>query len=141
MPATKKIFAFDLGAESGRGLIGHFDGERIQLEVLHRFPNGAVATLDTLHWDVLFLYQEMPACCASAADHGDLASIGASTPGASIMRCWKRGRNDARQPAALSRSCTPRGRWSGVRRSSQAGHLPPHRHPVHASTRCFSSSP
>ena len=82
MPATKKIFAFDLGAESGRGLIGHFDGERIQLEVLHRFPNGAVATLDTLHWDVLFLYQEMLAALRKARlDHGDLASIGVDTWG------------------------------------------------------------
>ncbi len=59
MPATKKILAFDLGAESGRGLIGAFDGERLHLDVLHRFPNGAVNTLDTLHWDVLHLFGEM----------------------------------------------------------------------------------
>ena len=47
---TKKILAIDLGAESGRGLIGSFDGDRLALEVVHRFPNGGVATLDTLHW-------------------------------------------------------------------------------------------
>ena len=32
----------DLGAESGRVVAGLFDGQRVQLEELHRFPNGAV---------------------------------------------------------------------------------------------------
>jgi rhamnulokinase len=54
-----KILAFDLGAESGRGILGRLDGGRLQLEVMHRFPNGPVRTLDTLHWDVLRLYSEM----------------------------------------------------------------------------------
>ncbi len=57
--STKKILAIDLGAESGRGLIGSFDGDRLALEVVHRFPNGGVPTLDTLHWDVLALWREM----------------------------------------------------------------------------------
>lgn len=82
MAASKKILAFDLGAESGRGLIGAFDGERLQLEVVHRFPNGAVQTLDTLHWDVLRLYGEMvTGLRKAAAEHGTLASIGVDTWG------------------------------------------------------------
>lgn len=82
MPATKKILAFDLGAESGRGLIGAFDGQRLQLEVVHRFPNGAVQTLDTLHWDVLRLYGEMLAGLRkAAAEHGGVTSIGIDTWG------------------------------------------------------------
>lgn len=82
MPATKKILAFDLGAESGRGLIGAFDGERLSLEVVHRFPNGAVQTLDALHWDILRLYGEMVTCLRkAAAEHGPVASIGVDTWG------------------------------------------------------------
>ncbi len=82
MPATTKILAFDLGAESGRGLLGLFDGERLQLEVVHRFANGPVQTLDTLHWDVLRLYQEMLlALRKAAAEHGSLASVGVDTWG------------------------------------------------------------
>lgn len=82
MPATKKILAFDLGAESGRGLIGQFDGERIHLEVVHRFPNGGVPTLDTFHWDVLHLYQEMLTGMRKArGEHGDIASVGVDTWG------------------------------------------------------------
>lgn len=82
MSATKKILAFDLGAESGRGLTAAFDGERIQLEVVHRFANGGVQTLDTLHWDVLRLFSEMLFTLRKAgAEHGPLASIGVDTWG------------------------------------------------------------
>src|SRR4051794_19094149 len=82
MTATKKILAFDLGAESGRGLIGKFDGSKVHLEVVHRFANGGVQTLDTLHWDVLRLFQEMVVGLRkAAAEHGDLASIGVDTWG------------------------------------------------------------
>ncbi|HZZ81105.1 MAG TPA: rhamnulokinase family protein [Gemmataceae bacterium] len=80
--SAKKILAIDLGAESGRGLIGSFDGDRLALEVVHRFPNGAVPTLDTLHWDVLGLWREMLATLRRAeAEHGPLASVGVDTWG------------------------------------------------------------
>ena len=58
---TTDYLALDLGAESGRGLIGRFDGDRLSLEEVHRFPNGPVRMLDTLHWDVPRLFEEMKA--------------------------------------------------------------------------------
>jgi rhamnulokinase len=80
--STTKILALDLGAESGRGLIGSFDGDRLGLEVVHRFANGGVATLDTLHWDVLGLWREMLATLRKAeTEHGPLASVGVDTWG------------------------------------------------------------
>lgn len=80
--STIKILALDLGAESGRGLIGSFDGDRLSLEVVHRFANGGVATLDTLHWDVLGLWREILATLRKAeAEHGPLASVGVDTWG------------------------------------------------------------
>jgi rhamnulokinase len=82
MPSTTKILAFDLGAESGRALMAGFDGERLALDVVHRFPNGAVQTLDTLHWDVLRLHSEMLAGMRkAAAEHGGVASVGVDTWG------------------------------------------------------------
>jgi rhamnulokinase len=82
MTTTKKILAFDLGAESGRGLIGKFDSQRLQLDVVHRFPNGGVPTLDSLHWDVLRLYQEiLNGLRKAAAEHGELACVGIDTWG------------------------------------------------------------
>src|SRR5579884_216057 len=82
MPAAKQFLAFDLGAESGRGVLGRFDGSRLSLEVIHRFPNGAVRTLDTLHWDVLRLYNEMlQTLRLCAAKHGALDGVGVDTWG------------------------------------------------------------
>jgi rhamnulokinase len=89
---TKKILSLDLGAESGRGLIASFDGERIALDVLHRFPTGGIATLDTLHWDVLSLWREMLATLRKAeAEHGPLASVGVDTWGVDFALLGKDG--------------------------------------------------
>lgn len=92
MAATKKFLAFDLGAESGRGILGSFDGQKLQLEVVHRFPNGPVRTLDSLHWDVLRLYGEMLAGLRRcAAEHGGIDAIGIDTWGVDFALI---GRND-----------------------------------------------
>jgi rhamnulokinase len=82
MAAAQKILAFDLGAESGRGILGLFDGGRLRLEVVHRFPNGPVRTLDSLHWDVLRLHSEILAGLRKcAADYGGVDSVGVDTWG------------------------------------------------------------
>src|SRR4029078_13218081 len=92
MTTTKKILAFDLGAESGRGLVGKFDGRRLELDVVHRFPNGGVPTLDSLHWDVLHLWREMLATLRKAeAEHGMLASVGVDTWGVDFALMGKDG--------------------------------------------------
>ena len=80
MTAEANFLAFDLGAESGRAVLGAFDGERLRLSEVHRFPNGPVRILDSLHWDVLRLFQEMKHGLAKAAPH-DLAGIGVDTWG------------------------------------------------------------
>src|SRR5437868_9276960 len=82
MTTEKKLLAIDLGAESGRGVLGLFDGRQLRLEVVHRFPNGPVRTLETMHWDVLRLYAEMLAALRRcAADYGGIDSLGVDTWG------------------------------------------------------------
>jgi rhamnulokinase len=82
MTSPKRILAFDLGAESGRGVLGLFDGARLRLEVVHRFPNGPVRTLDTLHWDVLRLHGDiLTGLRKCAAEHGGPDSVGVDTWG------------------------------------------------------------
>jgi rhamnulokinase len=82
MPATKKLLAFDLGAESGRGVLGLFDGQRLHLEVVHRFANNPVRLLDAMHWDVLNLYHEMVQTLRMcAANYGSLDGLGVDTWG------------------------------------------------------------
>jgi rhamnulokinase len=59
MGVTSDYLALDLGAESGRGLLGHFNGHQLFLEEIYRFPNSPVKLLDTLHWDLPRLFEEI----------------------------------------------------------------------------------
>jgi len=82
MAAAKKMLAFDLGAESGRGILGCFDGQRLTLEVVHRFPNGGVRLPDGLYWDILGLYREMlTALRKVGAEHDGIDALGVDTWG------------------------------------------------------------
>src|SRR5579862_1966685 len=51
--------AFDLGAESGRAMLGTLDAGRLAVEELHRFPNTPVRVFDALYWDTLRLWHEI----------------------------------------------------------------------------------
>ncbi len=56
---SSRYLAFDLGAESGRAMLGSLDGGSLQLEELHRFPNTPVRVLGSMYWDALRLFQEI----------------------------------------------------------------------------------
>src|SRR5262249_22877128 len=82
MTATKNLLAFDLGAESGLGVLGQFDGRRLAHEGVHRLPNCPVPTPDPRHGAVLRLYGErLAALRKAAAEPGGVASIGVDTWG------------------------------------------------------------
>jgi len=57
--ASHVYLAVDLGASSGRVLAGLLDGRTLTLEEVHRFENGAVEFVGTLHWDVLGLWKNV----------------------------------------------------------------------------------
>jgi rhamnulokinase len=76
------VLAFDLGATSGRAILGHLGGGKLELQEIHRFPNDAVKYCGELHWDVLRLWHEMQAGLHMAASQAQpLASIGVDTWG------------------------------------------------------------
>ncbi len=79
--ADQRYAAVDLGAESGRVLVGSFDGERVRLEEAHRFPNVPVRANGTLHWDILRLWNDIQDGLGKAAHGGELAGIGVDTWG------------------------------------------------------------
>lgn len=92
MTATRNLLAFDLGAESGRGVLGRFDGQKLQLQDVHRFANTPAATLDTLHWDVLHLYNEMLSGMRKCAhEFGGAASVGIDTWGVDFALLGRNG--------------------------------------------------
>jgi rhamnulokinase len=51
--------AFDLGAESGRLMLGWLDSGRLELVEVHRFSNRMVNVGGSLHWDVHEVFREM----------------------------------------------------------------------------------
>src|SRR5579859_6046648 len=58
MPEHAAYVAVDLGAESGRIMVGTLHHGRVKLEQVHRFANVPLRMPDGLHWDVLHLYRE-----------------------------------------------------------------------------------
>src|SRR5918994_1202439 len=71
------FLAVDLGAESGRAVLGRFNGERITLEEVHRFPNVPARLPDGLHWDVLRIAREvMDGIAKATRNDGRIESLG-----------------------------------------------------------------
>lgn len=73
----KAVAAVDLGATSGRVILGYVSGSELRMKHVARFPNQPVRTGDGLHWNVLELYRSVTAGLASALrDEPGVASIG-----------------------------------------------------------------
>jgi rhamnulokinase len=82
MAAGSGFLAIDLGAESGRAVLGCFDGEKMDLEEVRRFPNVPVWLPDGLHWDVLRIFAEIKSAVADAAANGGrIESLGVDSWG------------------------------------------------------------
>ncbi|HVW09526.1 MAG TPA: rhamnulokinase family protein [Bryobacteraceae bacterium] len=56
---VNQFLAIDLGAESGRAMLGTLENGKLSLEELHRFPNTAVRLPTGLYWDTLRLFYEI----------------------------------------------------------------------------------
>lgn len=63
---VRAVAAVDLGATSGRVMIGRIGDGRLDLELVSRFPNGPVEREDGLHWDFAALYEHVVAGLAEA---------------------------------------------------------------------------
>src|SRR5436309_376243 len=85
--------AVDLGAESGRVIVGTLHGGRVDLQEVHRFANVPVRTPDGLHWDVLRLYRDiLDGLRAAGTDAIPLSGIGIDSWGVDYGLLDARGR-------------------------------------------------
>jgi rhamnulokinase len=74
---TGVVAAVDLGATSGRVLLGHVGEGLLRLDEVARFENRPVRTPDGLHWSVLELYRDVvEGLAATVRREPDVASIG-----------------------------------------------------------------
>ena len=70
-----RFLALDMGAESGRGVVGTVDAahETVTLEETHRFPTGAIRMNGRLHWDVPRIVAEMGVIIGKAIYEGKIS--------------------------------------------------------------------
>jgi len=88
MRGEKRVYlAVDLGAESGRVMAGLWDGKRIALEEVYRFPNGPVYIAESMRWDVLRLWSEIQNGLKIAGSKygSSIASVGVDTWGVDFV--------------------------------------------------------
>jgi rhamnulokinase len=60
------VAAVDLGATSGRVMLGYVDHNELSLRPVARFPNNPVRTIDGMHWNILELYRSVLGGLAAA---------------------------------------------------------------------------
>ena len=83
---TYNFLAFDLGATSGRSIIGTLNDGKIEIRELTRFANGIVELHGKFYWNIFGLYEHLKEGLAACAREGIIPnSIGIDTWGVDIV--------------------------------------------------------
>jgi rhamnulokinase len=86
MNNQKYYFSVDLGATSGRTIIGRIDDNKFELEEVTRFPNNLIIQGGHYYWDIYALYFEVIKGLKEVARRGlDIVSIGIDTWGVDFV--------------------------------------------------------
>jgi rhamnulokinase len=120
---TSGYIAIDLGAESGRVIVGMLRGERLQLQETHRFGHEPVWLPTGLHWDMTGIWREIvrglrKTAAWAQANRVELVSVGADTWGVDWALVDKAGElvgtphayRDPRNPLAYEKALATLGR-------------------------------
>ncbi len=102
MSTEKHYLALDLGAESGRGMLGTFSDGRLSLSEMHRFTTGPVSLptrylgveggrSDSLVWDFVRFWQEIKNCIQQSSKQLKLTSLGVDSWGVDFALLDKNG--------------------------------------------------
>ncbi len=85
--------SFDLGAESGRSIVGHLENSRLTLKEVTRFPNGMLPDQGHLYWDVHNLFKEIKTGIKDCVRQGhNTDSLGIDTWGVDFSLLGKNGK-------------------------------------------------
>ena len=86
MNNQKYYFSVDLGATSGRTIIGRINDDKFELEEVTRFPNNLIIQGGHYYWDIYALYFEIIKGLKEVARRGlDIVSIGLDTWGVDFV--------------------------------------------------------
>ena len=120
----QNFFAVDLGATSGRTILGTFIEGGLNLEEINRFPNHLIEVGGHFYWDIYALYRHIIDGLKLVAHRGEsIASIGIDTWGVDFVCVGKDG-NLLRQPYAYRDPHTvgaPEALFSRISRSEVYG--------------------
>ena len=87
------MVAVDLGAQSGRVVLGRYDGQRLDVREVHRFPNVPVGARGVLQWDILRLFGDvLEGLHAASVEAGSIDSVGVDSWGIDFGLLDRRGR-------------------------------------------------
>jgi len=70
MNSPEYYIACDLGAESGRVMLGTLDDRTLELQEIHRFSNGPVRIMGSYRWDTLRIFEELKRGLRKVAERG-----------------------------------------------------------------------
>ena len=90
----ENFLAFDLGASSGRAVLGIFESDKLRLKEIHRFINKPINLLGTLYWNILNIFDEIKnSLSIYSQEYGKiLNSIGVDTWGVDFGLIGKDGK-------------------------------------------------
>jgi rhamnulokinase len=89
---NKSFLAFDIGATSGRSILGTLDNGRLQMKELTRFPNQMLQIGNHFHWNIYSLFDHFKAALAAVKKEGvEIASLGIDTWGVDFALIAKDG--------------------------------------------------
>lgn len=76
------LIAADLGASNGRVILGNYNGDKIEIEEIHKFTNGPERVTGSQYWDILRLFHEIKSGLRKASKRvGEIKSMGIDTWG------------------------------------------------------------
>ncbi|HMM18112.1 MAG TPA: rhamnulokinase, partial [Petrimonas sp.] len=86
------FLAIDLGATSGRAILGTISNNRLELEEVNRFANPIIDINGRLYWDLFHLYGEIVKSLKNIQHQGiEIASVGIDTWGVDFVSFGKDG--------------------------------------------------
>lgn len=89
---NKSFLAFDLGATSGRSILGTLENGRLQMKELTRFPNQMLQIGNHFHWNIYSLFEHFKAALIAVKQEGvEISSIGIDTWGVDFALIAKDG--------------------------------------------------
>lgn len=92
------FLAIDLGASSGRAILGTIQNDRLELKEIKRFPNPIIEVNGRLYWDLFYLYNQIISVLQEVkSDSLQITSIGIDTWGVDFV-CFGKDGEPLRMP-------------------------------------------